>query len=396
VFGPRHRLWRDPGPGPTVVESMRLLRLDKVRSAAARTRSRVVGPAAVTAAILVVLLVAHGASAAGWSEGFVPKPPGSRGSALNSVSCTSPKFCVAVGSSTTRATSLLVEVWKGTKWSIAGTPSLRSTSSTLNGVSCTSRMFCVAVGSFTAAQRQLALVEFWDGSKWSVRLIPTPFRPPDSALNGVSCTSRSACTAVGWVGDGPDYEGLPLAARWNGSTWLVHLTRNVRAGQFSAVSCTSTMACVAVGDWGGVYNELTGHWNGRRWSVQAPFTEGSIYSGVSCISDRYCIAVGFVNACCGGLLASEWNGTQWLDAGDVTYQAGEDLSSVSSSSEAACTAVGYLGPGPLVLLWDGASWSPVPFPVRGGLSSVSCTSNTTCVAVGQGRRGALAARYSEP
>ena len=58
----------------------------------------------------------------------------------------------------------------------------------------------------------------------------TSFKPapdgPNAILNGVACTSASACTAVG-----NQTLAKTLAERWNGRTWQVQATPNPAGAQ---------------------------------------------------------------------------------------------------------------------------------------------------------------------
>ena len=74
-----------------------------------------------------------------------------------------------------------------------------------------------------------------------------------SVLQGVSCTSATACTAVG---DYVNRDGtqVTLAERWNGTSWTIQSTPNPTGAQYAGwtatlqgVSCTSATACTAVG-----------------------------------------------------------------------------------------------------------------------------------------------------
>jgi len=73
----------------------------------------------------------------------------------------------------------------------------------------------MAVGNVFERGVELALAEWWDGSSWSVVPVPEPGGASQSALEGVSCTAASACTAVGGVSDTAG--GVPLVERWDGS-----------------------------------------------------------------------------------------------------------------------------------------------------------------------------------
>jgi hypothetical protein len=49
---------------------------------------------------------------------------------------------------------------------------------------------------------------------WSIQPTPNPAGSPVSLLNGVSCTSATACTAVGGYNNGT--AGVTLAEHWSG------------------------------------------------------------------------------------------------------------------------------------------------------------------------------------
>jgi hypothetical protein len=197
----------------------------------------------------------------GWTVQLAPVAPPVT-SVLNGVSCLSSTRCIAVGELTPNQFSLphaLAERWNGATWSILRTP--RTTpfqSAILNAVSCT-RHSCTAVGSLGYRQ----LVERWNGHKWSIQR--TPSQAPDAALNGVSCTSRTDCVAVGALTNGT---GQALAERWNGSRWSFEPTPTPAGGSLlNGVACVSHADCYAVGAHRRA--PLVEHWNGVAWSIQA-------------------------------------------------------------------------------------------------------------------------------
>ncbi len=110
-------------------------------------------------------------------------------------------------------------------------------------------------------------------------------------------------------------------------------------------------------------------------------------SGVSCVSARYCMAVG---SDASGPLALLWNGATWrktampLPGGSSTGL----LLSVSCKSAAFCVAVGRYGMQPVVFslveTWNGKAWTPstLPGPYGNYVESVSCGAVRSCVAVG--------------
>ena len=97
--------------------------------------------------------------------------------------------------------------------------------------------------------------------------------PARGDLTSVSCTSASACTAVGFYA-GSTGGFAALADRWNGTAWSVQRIAQPPAGWtplFSGVSCTAATACTAVGDryrQDGTRLTLAERWNGTAWAIQ--------------------------------------------------------------------------------------------------------------------------------
>ena len=66
------------------------------------------------------------------------------------------------------------------------------------GVSCPADRFCLGVGWYIPADGvKRPLAETWDGSAWHITFPLVPSPAPASVLQTVSCTSRTACLAVG-------------------------------------------------------------------------------------------------------------------------------------------------------------------------------------------------------
>jgi hypothetical protein len=364
-----------------------------------------------------------------WSTVPIPRPDGAKSTVLSSVACSSGRSCTAVG---TAASSLranaLAERWNGRRWVIERTrnPAIRASSGDgpadvaikLSAVSCVSARSCTAVGSSVAAYPSddnfdyytLMLVERWNGSRWSVQSAPSPvanpsYTPDYPTFSGVSCSSTSACTAVGPFpsNDGPE---VTLAERWNGTRWALQNTANgtgTAGGELDAISCASTTACMAVGSYLSPRNVRVGlaeHWDGSSWTIDTPPTPSGFdgLSGVTCTSPATCIAVGSAG---GATLAESWNGSTWTIQSTPTPSGANrsGLNSVSCTSGTDCIAVGSsvtcqlsgCGSGvnetSLAERWNGSSWTIQGTPKltgasQSGLSSVSCTSATSCIAVG--------------
>lgn len=343
--------------------------------------------------MLVAVVSAGAASAAKWTFMQPPLPRGVHSGALNGVSCTSGSACVAVGYIGLVDVGFdhaLVERWNGFGWSIEPSPHpSRFRGSSLTAVSCVSRRACTAVGHFANRLGEtFTLAERWNGVRWSIEPTPNPAGSSQSKLTGVWCVSKSGCVAVGQTGSGV------LVEVWNGTTWTVQMTGTPPGlgvyepvGSFTGVSCTSMSACLAVGGTGGfVFAE---RWDGVAWSdAQAPDPglDRDMLNAVSCASQTACAAVGSATAggTCDLTVSEFWRAMAWsLQVSDHDGVGGDctpSLHGVSCRSPSFCIAVGDV-----VERWNGRVWSVENqslFPNFEELDAVSCTSRTSCVAVG--------------
>jgi hypothetical protein len=336
-----------------------------------------------------------------WHIQPIPSPPGAWSSGLSAVSCTATSACTAVGGSLDGFPGVpLAERWDGTAWSIQSTPSPEGSNggSSLSDVACKSATDCIAVGDYHGGLMSFTLVERWDGIDWSIQ--PSANKSRSSELSSVACVFVTLCTAVGdyWTGSA----GATLAERWDGSSWSIQRTPNPSVNAWSeldGVACTSSSACVAVGahEADGTDLTLIERWNGTAWSIQPspnpPGPRGSSLSAVACTAATACTAVGYSADSLGaGTLAEQWDGTAWTIQPTPSPSEFAELTGVACLSATFCTAVGYHstsdfgGDVALVEHWDGTSWTrqPVPNPGRGGrLSGVACSSEWACVAVGE-------------
>lgn len=293
-------------------------------------------------------------------------------SELTGVSCSSSHACTAVGDYSTPSGQAvtLAERWNGERWSVQRTPNPATAGgeSVFSGVSCPSSGACVAVGYYRnlAAGHPgiYALVERWNGSRWAIQSTPTLATLRYYVLQGVSCSSPRACTAVGSDAANVSSIAAPLAERWNGQSWSIQTTPGPMNGNLAAVSCSSAVTCTAVGEFG-LRATLAERWNGEIWAIQGTPNPAKAYdanlTGVSCSSGKACSADGF--SLSGPLTVAErWNGTRW--AIQRTLNPGKpgesDLNGVSCSSATACTAVGTFfitdGKHTLVERWNGTNW----------------------------------------
>jgi hypothetical protein len=351
----------------------------------------------VLAAVLLAASSPASARTLTWSVVPSPSPGPIHNAEFDGVSCVSAVACTAVGLYFTRNddTRTLAESWNGTRWSVVPSPSPISVLSQLNGVSCVSAVACTAVGYYFANGDYRTLVESWNGTRWSVVPSPSPGSIPN--LLEVSCVSAVACTAVGNTGGDSLSSARTLVESWNGTRWSVVPSPSPGSIPFLVdVSCVSAVACTAVGSTG-TYHVVTliESWNGTRWSVAAspsPSRSDNYLYGVSCISATRCTATGEAGF---KTLVESWNGTRWSvvpSPSPSPSPRSNALGGVSCVSATACTAVGsrdsdnFLDTKTLIESWNGTRWSvaasPSPRKPISQLGSVSCVSATECTAAG--------------
>jgi hypothetical protein len=332
-----------------------------------------------------------------------PNPGGSQESSLKSVSCSSSTACVAVGSykSSTGSTEMLAENWTGTEWQLKAIPTPSGAKLlTVGAVSCSSSTECTAVGYYESSTSTWSLLaERWNGTEWQIQSVPRPGGKELVELTGVSCASSTSCEAVGSLVTGA-FEASPLAEVWNGTEWKIQTTPHSGANDgLLSVSCTSASACTAVGTQHA--EVLIQRWNGTEWSIQKGVSvstgEINYLDGVSCTTATACTAVGNYREALAGPsseLAESWNGTEWTRQTLPTPSGAKEtlLEGVSCSSSTACISAGtYVNNAgvkvPLADISNGSEWkihaSATPVGAKSsGLNRIACSSQF-CVAAGQ-------------
>lgn len=284
----------------------------------------------------------------------------------------------------------------------------------------------VAVVSAVAALFALLAVSVpAAGAAWSLQTTPTPPKGTQDKLLDISCEpSASACTSVGVNlvegGEGP--EGIPVAQRWNGTSWSSQSPAKklgVLPTSLDGVDCPSETRCMAVGEYqtGGEESAtLAELWNEGKWNVHTPpvpsESTSSGLNAVGCNSTANCTAVGA--AVIKGVMtaiAAKWNSPTWTSSPGVIPEGAEwsQLDGVDCLFSNFCAAVGnYIPKGGsdkgLVMFWNG-EWKlhTLTYPVgavESALHGVSCTPTPNrCTAVGswtnsKGEEFTLAYRFN--
>jgi hypothetical protein len=356
--------------------------------------------------------VRHGRNncgAVGWS--IQPIAPGAAGWGSSSVSCASPRDCLAGGQVGG------VGHWNGTNWSLdrelhvlAGSPDPYPSP----WVSCIPGRGCVVVGG--DAPRG-------SGARWSIPSFPASIDLSYSSSLSLSCASPTACTAFGLLGpEGETTSRKQVVERWNGKKWSIQPTPKVGLGDsFSSVSCSSVTTCMLVGSYEqrarpappccevasvGI-RTLTERWNGTKWSLLRSPNPGDAgcpveagrdlpfcysLSRVSCASLVACVAIGSYGGHGYLALIERWNGKKWSSQ-RLPNIGTTILTGVSCASATACTVVGTNSE-PIALRWNGKRWSVQHLASNGDPYDVSCPTPTYCTAVGFGISGPMAESWT--
>ena len=183
------------------------------------------------------------------------------GAGLDSVSCTSPTFCVVLDAGYPAASSW---VFDGSRWTkiVVGTDLSSNTY-----VSCVSPTFCLAVDYYGGDSAR------FDGTSWT-----SLGKIGAAGMSAVSCTSVSFCVAA----------GNGTAVIFDGTRWGPPTTLDIRTStsdSLSSLSCTSASFCLAATDAG--YQLM---WNGTSWTTAFEVDPASVnYLIVSCAEPAFCI-----------------------------------------------------------------------------------------------------------
>lgn len=280
--------------------------------------------------------------------------PYSSGEGTNSISCTSPDFCM----------DGFATIWDGSSWSWAGKPpqQLQQLSPKTTFVSCVSQTFCAVVGviyNTVSTIPPIPLGTFaasWNGSTLTPVSSPSP-TGPDDALNGVSCVKTNFCMAVGSELTGT----ATLIEAFNGSTWTVMPSPTPKGGgTLSSVSCAATNFCMATGS-GTKDNPFMEYYDGYNWTIisSPTLTDGGTLSSISCPEISSCVAVGELNTGYDSVatLVEDFNGIKWSIVPSPNPIYGGDLTSVSCPSLSFCMATGT---GDVVYSLGETGYAPTP------------------------------------
>jgi hypothetical protein len=145
---------------------------------------------------------------------------------------------------------MFTDSWNGKNWRLKPVAAPKGgKEGFLSSVSCTSASACTAVGDYLHGSRLVPLSERWNGKNWQAQRAAIPPGASSSGLSSVSCTSATACTAAGFTQHATTGT---VAERWNGKKWVAEIIQpppGSLSAQLGSLSCNSAIACMAVGSY---------------------------------------------------------------------------------------------------------------------------------------------------
>ena len=110
-------------------------------------------------------------------------------------------------------------------------------------MACTRAGPCYAAGANFVEGVQMLVAEYWNGSRWQVQGAQVTTSYDSSGLSGVSCTTATNCTTVGFYHDPVDGDralAFDFSLRWQDQSPLPF--NGVVSTGLNAVSCASPLS----------------------------------------------------------------------------------------------------------------------------------------------------------
>jgi len=363
-----------------------------------RSRTRATIASTLLLWIVVIASPADAAADDPWEEVSTPNPGtfGSFANELHAVEGIAANDVWAVGAFdtgpylTSRATLALH--FDGTSWSTVSTPNPDGAGTGVDidrhllfdvEALASNDVWAVGVGESIDQLGALSVVLHWDGTAWSS--VDVPRLGDEIALNSLRAVSAVSPTDIWAVGSYTLYEGFTtgtLTLHWNGSAWSLVSNPCNASEDIVAISANDVWA-VGVD---------TCHWDGSSWTAipnAADPSNGYVtLLSVSASPAGDLLAVGFRSiSYFSGYIYSvrieRWNGSSWVT--DSPNTTGDHLDGVLSLSATDAWAVGSNFGNPLIMHWDGSTWTAVadvPSPGDGAYLNAVSAAGSDLWAVG--------------
>lgn len=213
-----------------------------------------------------------------------PKPAASFDHAqLNTVACTSDKFCIAAGQYSLNhvSTQGWLETYNGTGWQQQSFGGMSGT--TINDIACGPSVTCLAVGGVSEGYYNHARVFLFDGNHWEQASNPTIASL--GLLSAVDCFANGCAVAGGTPSVISSHYAL---ATLNYGSWSLDTNfEPASSGVFRSLSCTSATDCTVLGNDMTHGGRVLAHRAATGWAVidrsnWAPMQTGHIWQQVAC------------------------------------------------------------------------------------------------------------------
>jgi hypothetical protein len=206
-----------------------------------------------------------------WSLLTLPDPNNGMNTYLNAISASSASNVWAVGyelvgtSAANERYQTYSLHWNGSAWAIVGMPLITSSDHLLdyvfNSIDAISPTNVWAVGDIgdnvdVGGTPTSTVIEHYNGTSWSIVASPSPGTAP--TLTGVTTTSATNVTAVGYDTPAGATGPQTLTLNWNGSAWTTVPSPNV--GSSSLLTSVSTTPGAAI-TWAVGYSGVSGSFN---------------------------------------------------------------------------------------------------------------------------------------
>lgn len=170
-----------------------------------------------------------------WSLKAPVKPSGTTRSWLYGISCVSSSACWAVGpKEVVPATNeTMVQRWNGSSWSLQSSPNPEGGERNLESVSCTSQTFCMAVGLATNGGYKPFGLKY-NGSSWTLQELAIPAGGTQAWPFAVSCVASRGCQAVGQFWNGTSTIRPFAEDTWRAAAPTVTTTAATSVGEKTA------------------------------------------------------------------------------------------------------------------------------------------------------------------
>ena len=266
-------------------------------------------------------------------------------------------------------------------WNVVPTQSQGTVDNFLHAAAAVAPNDVWAVGS-TNQSRPITVIEHWDGSSWA--LVSSPNVGGEANyLYGIDSVSSSNIWAVGAYLSEVNNRHRTLILHYDGATWTAVASPNVGTGNnyLQAVEVVSATNVWAVGYYHDAVESvrtLILHYDGANWmAVQSPNpnASGNYLYGLSATASNDVWAVGATYQPSWGNLQTlvlHYDGLAWttVSSPNLGQNTANLLMDVEATSASRGWAVGFSngteGFDPVILKWDGVTWSTVPSGGPGG------------------------------